>query len=65
MQRIATEVDSAIRDTVPAEWLIFSSTVAGSEVGVQAFGAARIFQQGRAFMSWNRLYASGCELSPA
>jgi multidrug efflux pump subunit AcrB len=47
MQRIATEVDAAIRAAVPTDWLISSSTVVGSEPGVRAFGAARTFQQGQ------------------
>ncbi len=47
MQRIATEVDTAIRQAVPADWLISSSTVVGSEPGVRAFGAAHTFQQGQ------------------
>ena len=47
MQRIVTAVDTAIRDAVPDEWLISSSTVVGSEPGVRAFGAARTFQQGQ------------------
>lgn len=47
MQRIAAQVDGAIRAAVPADWLISSSTVVGSEPGVRAFGAARTFQQGQ------------------
>jgi multidrug efflux pump subunit AcrB len=47
MQRIATAVDAAIREAVPENWLISSSTVVGSEPGVRAFGAARTFQQGQ------------------
>ena len=47
MQRIARQVDRAVRQAVPAEWLISSSTVVGSEAGVRAFGAARTFQQGQ------------------
>lgn len=47
MQRIASEVDAAIRQAVPAKWLISSSTLVGSEPGVRAFGAARTFQQGQ------------------
>ena len=47
MQRIAAAVDAAIRTAVPADWLISSSTVVGSEPGVRAFGAARTFQQGQ------------------
>jgi multidrug efflux pump subunit AcrB len=47
MQRIAAEVDAAIRAAVPTDWLISSSTVVGSEPGVRAFGAARTFQQGQ------------------
>ena len=46
MQRIAAAVDSAVRDAVPPEWLLSSSTVVGAEAGVRAFGAARTFQQG-------------------
>ena len=47
MQEIAEQVDSAIRAAVPADWLLSSSTVLGSEPGVRAFGAARTFQQGQ------------------
>ncbi len=47
MQRIAAEVDGAIRAAVPGDWLISNSTVVGSEPGVRAFGAARTFQQGQ------------------
>jgi len=47
MQRIATAVDAAIREAVPENWLISSSTVVGSEPGVRAFGAARTFQRGQ------------------
>ncbi|MGA7981878.1 MAG: efflux RND transporter permease subunit [Chromatiaceae bacterium] len=47
MQRIADQVDAAVRAAVPRDWLISSSTVVGSEAGVRAFGAARTFQQGQ------------------
>jgi len=47
MQRIANEVDHAVRAAVPEEWILSSSTVVGSEAGVRAFGAARTFQQGQ------------------
>ncbi len=47
MQRIAREVDAAVRAAVPAAWLVSSSTVVGSEAGVRAFGAARTFSQGQ------------------
>ncbi|HHB13437.1 MAG TPA: efflux RND transporter permease subunit [Chromatiales bacterium] len=46
MQRIAAAVDRAVQEAVPADWLISSSTVVGSEAGVRAFGSARTFQQG-------------------
>jgi len=47
MLHIAEQVDAAVRTAVPAQWLISSSTVVGSEAGVRAFGAARTFQQGQ------------------
>jgi multidrug efflux pump subunit AcrB len=47
MERIAAAVDGAVREAVPPEWLVGSSTVVGSEPGVRAFGAARTFQQGQ------------------
>ncbi len=47
MQRIARQVDAAVRESIPAKWLLSSSTVIGSEAGVRAFGAARTFQRGQ------------------
>jgi len=47
MQRIASDVDRAVRATVPEEWILSASTVVGSEAGVRAFGTARTFQQGQ------------------
>jgi len=46
MQRIASEVDVAIRAAVKPAWLISTSTAIGAEPEDKSFGAARTFQQG-------------------
>ncbi len=46
MKKLAREVEAIIRDEVPSDWIISSSTVLGSEPGVKSFGAARTLQQG-------------------
>ncbi|MHB1799241.1 MAG: efflux RND transporter permease subunit [Vulcanimicrobiaceae bacterium] len=46
MQRIAKQVDAAIRTSVKPDWLISNSTVVGAEPQDKSFGAARIFSQG-------------------
>lgn len=46
MQRIAKQVDAAIRTSVKPDWLISTSTVVGAEPQDKSFGAARIFSQG-------------------
>lgn len=48
MQQIAGQVDAAIRASVPAGWLISTSTVVGAEPQDKSFGAARTYQQGLA-----------------
>jgi len=48
MQRIAREVDAAIRASIKPDWLISTSTVVGAEAQDKSFGAARTFQQGMA-----------------
>ena len=48
MERIAREVDAAIRASVKPEWMISTSTVVGAEPRDKSFGAARTFQQGMA-----------------
>jgi len=48
MQRIAKDVDAAIRASVKPEWLISTSIVVGAEPQDKSFGAARTFQQGMA-----------------
>jgi multidrug efflux pump subunit AcrB len=46
MGRLLTQVETAIRDEIPAQWLISYSSVVGSEPGVKSFGAQRLLQQG-------------------
>lgn len=48
MQRIARDVDAAIRASIKPDWLISTSTVVGAEAQDKSFGAARTFQQGMA-----------------
>ena len=46
MARLAAEMDAAVGEVVPADWLISSSNVVGAEPAVKSFGAARRLQQG-------------------
>ena len=46
MHRLATRVEDAIRQEIPEEWIISSSTVVGAEPGVKSFGSQRLLQQG-------------------
>ncbi len=46
MRTLLTRVEQVVREEIPADWLLFSSAVVGSEAGVKAFGAQRRLQQG-------------------
>jgi multidrug efflux pump subunit AcrB len=46
MQRIAAEVDQAVRASVRPSWLISTSTVVGSEPADKSIGSSNTFQQG-------------------
>jgi len=46
MQRIAEQVDAAIRASVKPGWLLSTSTVVGAEPQDKSFGSAHTFQQG-------------------
>ena len=46
MRQIAAQVEAAITQEFPQEWLISLSSVIGSEAGVKSFGSQRLLQQG-------------------
>ena len=46
MEKLAEQVEQAIRDEVPKDSILSISTVIGSEAGVKSFGAERLLQQG-------------------
>ncbi|HHD64247.1 MAG TPA: efflux RND transporter permease subunit, partial [Desulfobulbaceae bacterium] len=46
MKRVAEQVEKAIKAEVPEKWMLYMSTVIGSEPGVKSFGASRLLQQG-------------------
>ncbi len=46
MNKLAAQVEQAIRDEVPIDWILSISTVIGAEAGVKSFGAERRLQQG-------------------
>jgi multidrug efflux pump subunit AcrB len=47
LERVAEEVDAALRAEIPRDWLLTISAVQGSEPGVRAFGAARRLEEGK------------------
>lgn len=46
MRQLATQVEAAIRQEIPADWILSLSTVIGAEPGVKSFGSQRLLQQG-------------------
>lgn len=46
MALLLTRVEQAAFSEIPKEWILFSSSVIGSEAGVKSFGAQRRLQQG-------------------
>jgi len=46
MAKLLNRVETAVFSEVPKEWVLFSSSVIGSEAGVKSFGAERRLQQG-------------------
>ncbi|MCF6250141.1 MAG: efflux RND transporter permease subunit [Methylococcaceae bacterium] len=46
MRQIVVQVETAIKQEFPTEWLISLSTVIGAEPGVKSFGSQRLLQQG-------------------
>ncbi len=46
MKKIAAKVEQEINAEVPKKWMLYMSTVIGSEPGVKSFGASRLLQQG-------------------
>ena len=46
MKKIAARVEEEINAEVPEKWMLYMSTVIGSEPGVKSFGASRLLQQG-------------------
>jgi len=46
MRQLAAQVETAIKQEIPADWLLTLSTVIGAEPGVKSFGSQRLLQQG-------------------
>lgn len=46
MAALSKQVEDAVHEAVPADWLLSISSVVGSEPGVKSFGAARVLQHG-------------------
>ena len=46
MQVIIKQIEQTINQVIPAQWLISTSIIIGSEPGVKSFGAQRLLQQG-------------------
>jgi len=46
MEKLLTQVETAIKKELAPGWFISMSSVVGSEPGVKSFGAARLLQQG-------------------
>jgi len=46
MINLLTRVEEIIREEIPQQWLISTSSVVGSEPGIKSFGAQRLMQQG-------------------
>lgn len=46
MRQLAIQVEAAIKQEIPADWLLTLSTVIGAEPGVKSFGSQRLLQQG-------------------
>jgi multidrug efflux pump subunit AcrB len=46
MRQYMAQVAKIVEEEVPADWILFTSTVVGSEAAVKAFGAQRRLQQG-------------------
>ncbi len=46
VRQLMTRIEKVIEEEIPADWILFTSAVAGSEAGVKAFGAQRRLQQG-------------------
>jgi multidrug efflux pump subunit AcrB len=45
MSALLNRAEQVIREQIPADWLLFYSSVAGAEPGVKSFGAQRLLQQ--------------------
>ena len=46
MRQLMARIEKVVEEEVPADWILFTSAVVGSEAGVKAFGAQRRLQQG-------------------
>ncbi len=46
MEKLLTQVETAIKSELSPGWFISMSSVVGAEAGVKSFGAARLLQQG-------------------
>jgi len=46
MAKLLSQVEAVVFAQIPKEWILFSSSVIGSEAGVKSFGAQRRLQQG-------------------
>jgi multidrug efflux pump subunit AcrB len=46
MRHLASQVEAAIKQEIPSDWLLSLSTVIGAEPGVKSFGSQRLLQQG-------------------
>ena len=47
MNRLAIQVEKAVKAEIPEDWMLTMSTVIGAEPGVKSFGASRLMQQGK------------------
>ena len=46
MRQLMSAIEEVVDKEIPADWILFTSAVVGSEAGVKAFGAQRRLQQG-------------------